>query len=193
MLIGTQGQGAGPGGLFGSGVDLAKSLFKGASGSSYGAADFFKSAASAAPGAYGPGFDGGGFTGAGGRYDIAGFVHRGEVVWSQDDVKRWGGPSAVDAMRRGARGYADGGIVGSDAFTMPRAGAIGTAASAAPTINFIDQRPAGSPDIQPEVTRRPDGSIDVVVKALESKMTARAQSGRGGLAPHISSAAYRSG
>ncbi|KMO31310.1 hypothetical protein VQ03_27340 [Methylobacterium tarhaniae] len=192
-LMGTQGQGAGPGGLFGSGVDLAKSLFAGGSGSSYGASDFFKSAAAAAPGAYGPGFSDGGWTGPGSRLEAAGIVHRGEVVWSQDDVKRWGGPGVVDAMRRGTRGYADGGIVGRDAFTMPRPGAITPAASGAPTINFIDQRPAGSPDIQQEVTRRPDGSIDVVVKALESKMTARAQSGRGGLAPHISSAAYRSG
>ncbi|AWN49486.1 hypothetical protein DK419_26705 [Methylobacterium terrae] len=192
-FFGTQGQGAGPGGLFATGLSYAKSLFSGGGGNGYGSADYFKAAAAASPGAYGPGFWGGGYTGPGGRLEAAGIVHKGEVVWSQDDVKRWGGAGVVDAMRRGARGYSDGGIVGSDAFTMPRPGAIAPAAPGAPTINFIDQRPAGSPDIQQEVTRRPNGSIDVVVKALESKMTARAQSGRGGLAPHLSNAAYRSG
>ncbi|MDQ0854778.1 phage-related minor tail protein [Arthrobacter sp. V4I6] len=57
-----------------------------------------------------PGFADGGYTGAGGKYQPAGIVHAGEVVWSQDDVARWGGPSTVEAMRK-ARGYADGGRV----------------------------------------------------------------------------------
>jgi len=56
------------------------------------------------------GFAGGGYTGAGGKNQPAGVVHKGEVVWSKDDVKRWGGAAAVDAMRRG---YAEGGIVGA--------------------------------------------------------------------------------
>jgi hypothetical protein len=43
----------------------------------------------------------GGYTGAGGKYDVAGLVHRGEVVWSQQDVARYGGWQNVDAMRRG--------------------------------------------------------------------------------------------
>jgi len=56
------------------------------------------------------GFSDGGYTGPGGKYQPAGIVHAGEVVWSQDDVRSWGGPSIVDAMRK-ARGYAKGGIV----------------------------------------------------------------------------------
>jgi hypothetical protein len=59
-----------------------------------------------------PGFAAGGYTGAGGKYQPAGVVHAGEVVWSQEDVAAWGGPASVDAMRR-ARGFADGGIVGN--------------------------------------------------------------------------------
>ncbi|EJF91686.1 tape measure protein [Bartonella tamiae] len=55
------------------------------------------------------GFDKGGYTGDGGKYQPAGIVHKGEVVWSQSDVKKWGGARAVDAMRRG---YAHGGIAG---------------------------------------------------------------------------------
>lgn len=70
------------------------------------------------------GFAEGGYTGPGGKYKPAGIVHAGEVVWSQDDVAAWGGPSAVDAMRRRRgtgstsnrtgdllHGYAAGGIV----------------------------------------------------------------------------------
>lgn len=56
-------------------------------------------------------FEKGGYTGPGGRYEPAGTVHKGEVVFSQDDVRRFGGPGAVDAMRR--RGYSMGGIVGT--------------------------------------------------------------------------------
>ncbi|PJI56005.1 hypothetical protein CTI14_00280 [Methylobacterium radiotolerans] len=55
-----------------------------------------------------PRFDSGGYTGHGGRYQPAGIVHAGEVVWSQADVARYGGASVVDRMRRGMPGYADG-------------------------------------------------------------------------------------
>ena len=53
----------------------------------------------------------GGYTGPGGRLEPAGVVHKGEVVWSQADIARWGGVRTVEAMRRW-RGYDKGGIVG---------------------------------------------------------------------------------
>jgi lambda family phage tail tape measure protein len=170
-------------GLFGgsgSGGGFLSSLFGGGSGGvDVGATSWM------------PKFARGGYTGPGGMFEPAGVVHRGEVVWSQQDVARAGGVSTVEAMRRGVKGYAWGGAV--DAPAMVPIATPAASPAQAPTVNFIDQRPAGSPDIQPEVSRGPNGSIDVVVKTLESKMTARAQSGRGGLAPHISSAAYRTG
>ncbi|NUF23615.1 tape measure protein [Acinetobacter oleivorans] len=46
------------------------------------------------------GFADGGFTGFGGKYDPAGIVHKGEVVWSQEDIKRWGGVRLVENMRK---------------------------------------------------------------------------------------------
>jgi hypothetical protein len=61
------------------------------------------------------GFADGGFTGYGGKYEPAGVAHRGEVIWSQDDVQRHGGPQVVEAMRIGLRGYATGGVVGGSA------------------------------------------------------------------------------
>ncbi|TWH05608.1 phage tail length tape measure family protein [Pseudoxanthomonas taiwanensis] len=58
------------------------------------------------------GYADGGYTGPGGKYQPAGVVHKGEVVWSQSDVARAGGVGVVEAMRRGLRGYANGGPVG---------------------------------------------------------------------------------
>lgn len=48
------------------------------------------------------GFADGGFTGSGGKYEPAGIVHKGEVVWSQEDIKRWGGVGLVENMRKSA-------------------------------------------------------------------------------------------
>lgn len=63
-------------------------------------------------------FADGGYTGPGGKYDPAGIVHRGEVVWSQDDVRRHGGVSRVEAMR--LRGYSSGGIVGGGSASLAK-------------------------------------------------------------------------
>lgn len=48
------------------------------------------------------GFAEGGYTGRGGKYQPAGIVHKGEVVWSQEDIKRWGGVGLVEKMRKSA-------------------------------------------------------------------------------------------
>jgi lambda family phage tail tape measure protein len=60
----------------------------------------------------------GGYTGNGGKYEAAGIVHKGEVVFSQEDVKRNGGVNRVEQMR--LRGYANGGYVGAP--PMPKQG-----------------------------------------------------------------------
>jgi len=57
------------------------------------------------------GFASGGYTGDGGKYEPAGIVHKGEVVFNQRDVSMMGGPQRVNAMRPTFKGYADGGIV----------------------------------------------------------------------------------
>ncbi|GLX91841.1 hypothetical protein Pfra02_44090 [Pseudomonas fragi] len=49
----------------------------------------------------GIGFSGGGYTGPGGVNAVAGTVHKGEVVWSQKDIQRFGGVAAVEALRKG--------------------------------------------------------------------------------------------
>lgn len=68
------------------------------------------------------GFASGGYTGSGGKHEAAGIVHRGEVVWSQADVKAVGGPKMANAMRPTA-GYANGGIVGGSSASASSNGA----------------------------------------------------------------------
>ncbi|MER9135113.1 tape measure protein [Mesorhizobium sp. M0830] len=86
-------------------------------------------------------FADGGYTGNGGKNEPAGIVHKGEVVWSQDDVRRWGGPQRVDSMRRG---YANGGIVGG-AIPMPAMpGRIpGRGGSSTDTVRLVLQDDSG--------------------------------------------------
>lgn len=55
-------------------------------------------------GSGGPGYATGGYTGTGPVNEVAGTVHRGEVVWSQQDIRRSGGVAAVEAMRTGGGG-----------------------------------------------------------------------------------------
>ncbi|CAO4134753.1 phage tail length tape measure family protein [Methylorubrum extorquens] len=186
MLFGKRGS-AGSG-LFGSGGgigSLISSFFGGGAG-----------ADGASPTGGVRLFDVGGFTGHGERYDVAGLVHRGEVVFSQDDVARHGGVAAVEVMRRsgGLRGYDGGGIVGRDAFTMPSAAAMRPAnGNGVPAINFIDQRPAGSPEMEPAVKRRSDGSLDVIVRTVEGRMGQRAAGGQGPFKQAAGGAGFRNG
>jgi phage-related minor tail protein len=138
----------------------------------------------------GPGFSAGGYTGAGGRLEPAGIVHKGEMVWSQADVARVGGVGIAEAIRRGLPGYAAGGPVGAPAWMPPPANA---ATGRAPAFNFIDQRPAGSPDIEPTARQRPDGGFDVIVRSVEGRMGQRAAGGQGPFKQAAGGAGYRNG
>lgn len=101
------------------------------------------------------GFAGGGFTGFGGKHEPAGIVHKGEVVFSQDDVRKHGGVARVEAMR--LRGYADGGIVG------------GGAATGGVQINMVNQ------SSQPLAASQPQFSMDEMGRMVISFMIQDAQ------------------
>lgn len=58
------------------------------------------------------GFSDGGYTGPGGKYDVAGVVHAGEGVLSQRDMAALGGPAAFESFRKSLHGYSAGGVVG---------------------------------------------------------------------------------
>lgn len=102
------------------------------------------------------GYAQGGYTGPGGKYEPAGIVHRGEVVWSQADVARAGGVGVVEGMRRGLVGYADGGVVG---------GVVGgvAAASGAPVIQ-----------ISQEINIEADGSSSTDTSARDQSAVGKA-------------------
>ncbi|MFZ7338357.1 phage tail tape measure protein, partial [Comamonas jiangduensis] len=80
----------------------------------------------------GGGFASGGYTGAGGEYEPAGVVHRGEGVLSQRDVAALGGPRAFEQFRASLHhGYSGGGYVrGYVAPSSPALPAVRPAASA---------------------------------------------------------------
>lgn len=94
-----------------------------------------------------PGFSEGGYTGPGATHQPRGVVHAGEVVWSQRDVARAGGVAAVEAMRKGMPGYAQGGVVGrsvmpSVSAAVSRMQATGAAGGRAPQPILFDLRGA---------------------------------------------------
>ncbi|MCF8585065.1 phage tail tape measure protein [Enterobacter asburiae] len=66
------------------------------------------------------GFDAGGFTGHGGKYEPAGIVHRGEFVFTKESTSRIG----VANLYRLMRGYASGGLVGGGSAAASGIGGI---------------------------------------------------------------------
>ena len=117
------------------------------------------------------GFSQGGYTGVGGKHVPAGIVHKGEVVWSQDDVRRHGGPAVVDAMRRLPR-FAEGGIVGS-APALPgiRAGAPAVTINAPVTVNASGGTPEQNADLARQTAREMENVLrGVVVSELAQQL-----------------------
>lgn len=90
------------------------------------------------------GYAEGGYTGPGFKYQPAGIVHAGEVVFSQADVQRHGGVQAVESMRRGMRGYADGGMVAPFA-NAPTPAQLGFATPRTPRAEMGDGYARGAP------------------------------------------------
>lgn len=95
-------------------------------------------------GVVGGGFASGGYTGAGGKYEPAGIVHKGEVVFSQRDVRNHGGVAAVERLR--LRGYADGGVVG-----VPSPALFGAKPAGGLTVNLTVNVENGSGDTEQQV------------------------------------------
>lgn len=136
------------------------------------------------------GFADGGYTGNGLKHTPAGIVHKGEVVWSQDDIKRWGGVSVVESMRTSSpSGYANGGYVSnnqSDAIATRRE----TRQFDAINSNNTNTKPSGDISISQTITFTNDGSAQVdtqgqkeIAQSLNSMMNswARRESMQGGV------------
>lgn len=71
----------------------------------------------------------GGYTGDGGKYDVAGIVHRGEFVFDKESTAKLGKANLYRLMDAGKRGYASGGYVGGSqpmSVSQPRVQVYGT-------------------------------------------------------------------
>lgn len=117
------------------------------------------------------GFADGGYTGSGGKWQEAGVVHKGEVVWSQADIARWGGVGVVESMRTSKPiGYADGGMVDTSSYIVDRY----TQQTAQPIVNiYTDQ------GLSVEQKKNEDGSLDVFVRKIAQEEVKRGFSNLG--------------
>lgn len=100
-------------GLFGMAATAASAYFGGGNGMAAGSAGAVSSNLGASRAGYSSvyGFDKGGYTGDGGKYEPAGIVHKGEVVIRKEVVQQPGMRRYLELLNK--RGYADGGYVDS--------------------------------------------------------------------------------
>lgn len=121
----------------------------------------------------GGGYASGGFTGAGGRNDPAGIVHRGEYVFSAASVNRIG-LGNLDSMHRGAlRGYAEGGYVSPAPYIHPPANQNGSLK--------VDIHNTVSDRADVKVGRNRDGSLKVMITAIKGDIAQDLARGQGSI------------
>lgn len=118
--------------------------------------------------ASGKGFSAGGYTGRGGVHEAAGIVHKGEVVFSQRDVARFGGWQAVEKIRKS-------GIVPAAAparlqtASAPARLQTATAPAAGMTVNITVNGGSGSPaEIAREIARQLKQTADQAARRARS-------------------------
>lgn len=127
QLLGKSGSsqtGSAGGGLWG----MLGSFFGGGGGYSYSSGGVTGSEFAGVFDDFMGGWARGGWTGPGGMNEVAGPVHRGEVVWSKGDIARAGGVGAVESMRRGGGGR--GSVVVNQTITVPANTSYDTAVQA---------------------------------------------------------------
>lgn len=98
-------------------------------------------------------YDLGGYTGAGGKYEPAGVVHRGEFVMTKEATERIG----VDNLYGMMRGYADGGLVSSSPVAGGSQGVRPTTASQPVSSVAIG---GGTPLVNVEINIDGAGNVD---------------------------------
>lgn len=113
-------------------------------------------------------FADGGYTGAGGKYEPAGVVHKGEYVFDADSVRKAGGPAGLDAMRRRLKGYANGGYVGPRVPHIPDVSSMAASKSSTMQISInpvIDNRGASV-----EAVARQEQAMNNLQKTLPTQI-----------------------
>lgn len=117
----------------------------------------------------GVGFEKGGYTGNGGRKEIAGVVHGREYVMDAASTARIG-VARLDAMRSGLPGYEQGGYVDP----LPPSGHSNGGGKTNIVVNNYSGEAA-----EVKETKREDGGVDieVIIGQLEKRMAVRTQQG----------------
>ncbi|MFX2386616.1 tape measure protein, partial [Acinetobacter baumannii] len=122
------------------------------------------------------GFANGGYTGHGGKYELAGVVHKGEGVLTQEEIRALGGPQGFESLRRSIRGgYATGGqsdFIASQR-EMNQYNAINSGQSFGssgatvlePIVNVYVMEGQTA-----DVTRNDDGSLDVRIRQIAGEV-----------------------
>lgn len=120
------------------------------------------------------GFYDGGYTGHGGKYELAGVVHKGEGVLTQEEIRALGGPQGFESLRKSIRGgYATGGqsdFIASQR-EMNQYNAInsnptnGSATILEPIVNVYVMEGQTA-----DVTRNDDGSLDVRIRQIAGEV-----------------------
>lgn len=120
-------------------------------------------------------YDKGGYTGPGGKYQPAGVVHRGEFVFDQEAVRKAGGPAAMEAIRRGLKGYADGGFVGAAPSlpAMPQAKAASVSAPVSIMIDATGADAAGFARLERQIASLKAELPGTIVKTVKSAQNRR--------------------
>jgi hypothetical protein len=135
----------------------------------------------------GGGFAAGGFTGAGGKYEPAGVVHRGEYVLSKAATSALG-VGNLDSLHQSAlKGYSGGGLVGaaraSSALPMARSGVAAPSIeiNAPVTVNASGGTPAQNADLAGQMAKQMEQSMrNVVVSEITKQMRPGAMLSRKG-------------
>lgn len=121
------------------------------------------------------GFSTGGYTGAGGVHEAAGIVHKGEVVFNQKDVARFGGWQVLDKIRKAGLD-ALGGLLPVAAPVLAGAIPVATdfnraapASAAGMTVNITVNGGSGSPaEIAREIARQLKQTADQAARRARS-------------------------
>jgi soluble lytic murein transglycosylase-like protein len=129
-------------------------------------------------------WDGGGYTGDGGKYKVAGLVHAGEFVNRKEVVSQPGAREFLERFNQigmdALHGFADGGFVGSSSPIVPNTATRSwpnppaETARPLPPITIVNN--TGTP-AKGRLERRPDGGMNVIMDAIKDEMIADYASG----------------
>lgn len=110
-----------------------------------------------------PDFAEGGWTGYGGKYEVAGLVHKGEGVLTQEEIRALGGPEGFYALRHSIKnGFADGGLaLGSSSDFGVKVPKLSGISAQGPQVNVIVENHTTG-QVQTKVDE--DGRIRVIIR-----------------------------